>query len=437
MKEKIKEGWGRLIRLLKENRKAQIGTGLAIAAIIIYFAAFYTGWLGIPGTRYRMFIDHGKFLRSTWVVRDGEYSYTDEHANPSVGLVTIDGYNYYFDKKGIMQTGWVGRRYFDAYGRSVLGWQTIDGEIYYFGDEGIMQKGWLKYEGQIYYLSRKGTMVTGWQTIFGKKYRFSDEGVMQMGLYEEDGKTYLLSPIGGEMLTGEQEYEGRYYLMDDQGVVQTGWHNNKYYQEDGTAATGWMTVDGSLRYFDETGNMKTGLFTVDDEEFYTEEDGSVQPGWKEEFYVCRDGLVIRPETETGDYGRLYIHSCKINVGMYLARSRKNYQSITDAEDSALVVKERRDHEPVVADRKSQGFDLTGLKDDAFAYVLNTDQSIQEYSCVRIVEGTNKGDDVVDENGDSIWRQNEGGICTYSSAGKPDRAKVIIAFWTPAAEEKEE
>ena len=114
-----------------------------------------------------------------------------------------------------------------------------------------------------------------------------------MGLYEEDGKTYLLSPIGGEMLTGEQEYEGKYYLMDDQGVVQTGWHNNKYYQEDGTAATGWMTVDGSLRYFDETGNMKTGLFTVDDEEFYTEEDGSVQPGWKEEFYVCRDGLVIR------------------------------------------------------------------------------------------------------------------------------------------------
>ena len=50
--------------------------------------------------------------------------------------------------------------------------------------------------------------------------------------------------------------------------------------------------------------------------------------------------------------------------------------------------------------------------------------------MRIVEGTNKGDDVVDENGDYIWRQNEGGICTYSSAGKPDRAKVIIAFWTP-------
>ena len=123
--------------------------------------------------------------------------------------------------------------------------------------------------------------------------------------------------------------------------------------------------------------------------------------------------------------------------MYLARSRKNYQSITDAEDSALVVKERRDHEPVVADRKSQGFDLTGLQDDAFAYILNTDQTIQEYSCVRIVEGTNKGDDVVDENGDSIWRQNEGGICTYSSAGKPDRTRVIIAFWTPAAEEKEE
>ena len=120
MKEKSKEGPNRLVRLLKENRKAQIGTGLVIAAIIIYFAAFYTGWLGIPGTRYRMFIDHGKFLRNTWVVRDGEYSYTDEHANPSVGLVTIDGYNYYFDKKGIMQTGWVGRRYFDAYGRSVL-----------------------------------------------------------------------------------------------------------------------------------------------------------------------------------------------------------------------------------------------------------------------------------------------------------------------------
>ena len=434
MSLKFKRAWKGLIKKLKEDKKTRIGAALVLAAglvvlsVFIYFSAFYTGWMGIPRTACRIFVDHGRLLRHTWIKSGDCYSYTDENGRPTTGRITIDGSYYCFDKDGVMQTGWAGRRYYDEYGRGVTSWQEIDGKTYYFDNKGLMQKGWVKYEGDVYYLADDGAMAKGWTVIFGRKYRFDDDGVMQTGLYKEGDKTYLLSSLSGELLTGEQVLDGKHYLADDQGVVQTGWHGSKYYQEDGSAASGWTDVDGKLRCFDEAGEMRTGLFTEGDEEFYTEEDGSVEPGWKDGFYVCRDGFVIRPDAGTGDYGRLYIRSQKINTALYLAASRRDYQKITDADDSALVVKERHDLEPVIADRKSQGFDLSGLQEGDFAYVLGPEGDVSEYTCVRLAEGTNEGRDVTDDKGDSLWQQNEGGICTYSSAGKEDKAKVIAAFW---------
>ena len=35
---------------------------------------------------------------------------------------------------------------------------------------------------------------------------------------------------------------------------------------------------------------------------------------------------------------------------------------------------------------------------------------------------------MDDKGASVFRQNEDGLCTYSSAGQSDPAKVIVAFW---------
>jgi hypothetical protein len=132
--------------------------------------------------------------------------------------------------------------------------------------------------------------------------------------------------------------------------------------------------------------------------------------------------------ETGDFGRLLIRSAGIDVAVYTADEREDYQSVVDAEDSAVAVKERRDIEYAIADRRSQGFVLDDVKEGDKAYLIGKAGEISVYTCTRTCIAINEGDDVTDEEGDSIWRQNEGGFCTYASAGNEDKSEVIAVFW---------
>ena len=150
-----------------------------------------------------------------------------------------------------------------------------------------------------------------------------------------------------------------------------------------------------------------------------------------------DGCVLDFDEEEGDFGRLLIRKAGIDVGVYTAKEREDYQKIVDKEDSAVAVKERRDVEYVIADRKSQGFDLTEIREGDCAYLIRGRAEIMKYTCSRVCIGTNTGKDVVDDEENSLFRQNEGGLCAYSSAGQEDPAKVIVTFWEPGDPSEEE
>ncbi len=309
-------------------------------------------------------------------------------------------------------------------GKAAVGWEEINGDVYGFSDQGILQTGWIERDGQRYYLDELGRRQTGWQTIDEETYYLGDDGAMQTGWVRADRKTYLLDE-NGHKLTGRQTVNGKKYRLNRDGVL----------------LTGWIEENGKKYYYGQDGAMQTGFVTIGGERYYLSEDGTVEPGWHWEndsrFYVCSDGFVLDAEEETGDYGRFVVRGTGLDVCLFTAPSREEYQTVVDNENSALVVQERRDLEPVIADRRSQGFDMKKVKEGSIALVLYPDGTVQEFSCSRWTTGSNMGTDVVDETGRSIWKQNEGGLCTYSSAGGNDPDEVIVCFWTPVLSGTEE
>lgn len=442
----------------ERNRKKYIaaaGTAAVIAASAVFCGRFYTGWLGIPGTGCLYFIEEGDLKEDTWIRRDdGAWQHTDENAGIQRGLTKIGEDLYLFDKDGVMQTGWSkdgeGIRYFRTDGRAAKGWEDADGGTRYFDGMGIMKTGWLTLGNDTYYLGREGKMRTGWQEITEEngllkaarmmsgetdRYFFLDDGKMVRGWHKEGDDWYLFSG-SGRMLTGDQMTKDGLYMLAGDGKMQTGWHETedgmRYHEKSGEAVRGWHMIEGDRYFFGDNYLMRTGEVELDGESFYLEEDGTVSEGWHESedssFYVCSDGYVLNTDGERGDFGRLVIRKAGISVPVYTEKSRDRYQSVTDKEDSALAVKERRDDEYAVADRRSQGFVLDEVEEGDSAYVIRKDGDVEAYFCDRVCTGTATGKDVLDDEDRSVWKQNGGGFCTYSNAGTEDSEEVLIAFW---------
>lgn len=417
------------IKKLKNSRNARIAAA-AVAAVLLILYFSYSGWLQFPWMQNRYYLRHGIPASSIWV-RDGDdYFYIGQGGKVSEGMQEIDGSRYYFEEEtGVMQTGWLespdqkGKMYFaPGSGKGAIGWTQIGNSTYYFSEQGILQTGWLTIGTDQYYLDEEGRRCTGWHLVDDEKYFFDENGVMQTGWVEIEGKKFLLDQEGHRR-TGKQVENGKHYYFDRDGVMQTG----------------WVEIDGEKYFYGDDGTRQTGLVTVDGESFYIEKDGTVRPGWHEDgeerFYVCNDGFVLDPRYGMGNYGRLVIRDAGIDVWLFTGESRDDYQEIVDEENSALVVQERRDLQPVIADRKSQGFDLSGIKEGSSACVIYEDETVGEFVCVRSVIGRNEGTDVFDDEGDSIWKQNEDGLCAYSSAGTSDPQEVVVVFWEPASQEE--
>lgn len=177
------------------------------------------------------------------------------------GINEIDGETYYFDKTGLMQTGWVKTNdeiyYFNKDGSAETGVKKIDGEEYSFQEDGTLQQGWndshdmfydnkgfvvknawQEDEGNKYYLGKDGKVVTGWETIDEVKYYFQNNGVMSTGFQDIDGKTYE---------------------FNEDGTVKTGWSekdgNKVYLDKDGVVKDTNIEVDGNTYFFDENGYL--------------------------------------------------------------------------------------------------------------------------------------------------------------------------------------
>lgn len=438
--------------LYESDKKGFVARTVAAAAVVaagVYFGRFYTGWIGIPKTEELYLIREGEFLENTWVKQDGAYQYADKDARISIGITPIDGELYAFGPDGRMMTGWLrcdkGYMYMGADGKASRGFTKVDSSVYYFDPDGIMQTGWLQQGKDKYYLDNDGRRASGWKEIDSKRYYFDPEdGRMRTGWIQEDGIWYLLAD-SGEMLTGDQDVGDKSYRLNEDGTMFTGWLETddgmRYYTDSGEAAIGWTEIDGSRYYFDEDYLMQTGSLELDDGEYYLDEDGAVSSGWHEsddgDFFVCDDGYVLDVDKKCGDFGRLVIRSAEIDVAVYTTDEREGYQSVVDEENSAVAIKERHDLEYVIADRRSQGFELDEVKKEDKAYLLTRNGSITEYVCTRVCSGENDGEDVVDDEGVSLWNQNEDGLCTYSSAGSEDKSEIIAAFWQIESDSDEE
>lgn len=138
---------------------------------------------------------------------------------------------------------------------STVGWQILDGKRYYFDEHGDPVTGWLTLETWTYYFTRSGA-VTGPQVINGVSLLFSDQGVLGNGLLE---------------------YNGQVFLSDDWGRPQSGWFEGRYFTEDGSMATGWVTIGQFRHYFLENGYPATGETNVDGQIFYFASNGQQIP----------------------------------------------------------------------------------------------------------------------------------------------------------------
>lgn len=70
----------------------------------------------------------------------------------------------------------------DDGGAATVGWQYSDGYWYYFNGQGNMQTGWVSYNGDWYYLWSNGTMATNsWVTTNNITYHIGADGKMDTG----------------------------------------------------------------------------------------------------------------------------------------------------------------------------------------------------------------------------------------------------------------
>lgn len=439
----------------KSEKTSGKGKKLLIAALLLAAACAagffsFSGWVKLPWMEEKRLLEHGHIVKESWIQEGEDFFYLDREGKLVTGLQEIDGSYYFFSREtGAMQTGWkkigngasgTGKYFFDASGKAVTGWMEIVGDAeYWFNEKGEMQTGWLEVDGNKYYLDSEGRKCTGWKRIDGRAYYLDEDGVLQTGWIEAGGERFLLDENGNRR-TGRCTIDGKEYYFTAEGVLQTG----------------WVQRDGDRYFYDKDGVLQTGLSKIDGDWYYFSEKGTVDPGWHDtkeipqqeddqlgkileagRFYVCGDGYILNPEDKTGSYGRLVVRSAGIDVCLYGGVSRDDYQSVVDAENSAIVVKERRDIEPVIADRRSQGFILSDIEEGSSAVLISADGTLQEYMCVRKTNGVNVGDDVVDSEGFSVWQQNEGGICAYSGAGLADNREMLdIVFWQPVTEDAE-
>ena len=205
-----------------------------------------------------------------WREEAGKKSYMQEDGNPvkGPGLFNIEGKEYFFNKDGIVETGWVKigdtYHYMDPDGAKATGW-VKDGKNWFYLDEktGAMKTGWVKDGKNWYFLDKKtGAMKTGWVKD-GKWYYLNKKtGAMKTG-WLKDGKTwYYLDKKTGAMAAGE--YVNGYWLNRDGSwtyQAKASWRKNTNGWGYGDT-TGWfaksttLTIDGKKYTFDAEGYLK-------------------------------------------------------------------------------------------------------------------------------------------------------------------------------------
>lgn len=258
--------------------------------------------------------------KSGWVQSGGKIYYylTEETADGGTasakakGLQKIGGKFFYFNTKGVMQTGWQetedGFRYFRTTGAAgtrgamYKGFQSIGQYKFYFDKKtGIVKTGFTKLTKNTYFFStskklgtRGRSVLNTWKTVKGEKYYFGSDGAMVKDgwveqtwyvdpegkmlkntvtpdgyLVGEDGKKFSNTKINGWVRISGQWH---YYIASEKTFLTSSWktiNGNKFYlDEDGIRVSGLRTIGKFKYYFNKNGVMQTGLQTVKGKQYY-------------------------------------------------------------------------------------------------------------------------------------------------------------------------
>lgn len=158
-----------------------------------------------------------------WATKDGgRCYYTTDEGDLATGWKKIDNTWYYFNKDGIMQTGWLNDNgwYYLKDGKAVTGWEKVDGTWYFFNDSCKMLTGWVKDNGTWYYLKDSGAMSTGWTKVGGEWYFLADSGAMKTGWLKDGGTWYYLLDSG---TMAKDRWVGNYYFYSNGAMAVNTW----------------------------------------------------------------------------------------------------------------------------------------------------------------------------------------------------------------------
>ena len=232
--------------------------------------AMQTGWIRRPEGWYYAY--PGGNQQFGWLQIGNNYYYLDKNDEYSGRMTadekkTINGYNYFFEGGGVMQTGWVKRPegWYYTYpgGDQRFGWVKTGGYWYYLDQNNEEYPGLMAYDQTLtignteYVFKFGGAMYTGWRYISGEGYYYYDENSGQKisGWKSVNGNWYYLDPSNNKIMVSNswKQINGYWYYFVSSGEMAKGWKyiNGNYYYlaNDGVMRTGWQDIDGYRYYF--------------------------------------------------------------------------------------------------------------------------------------------------------------------------------------------
>jgi len=179
---------------------------------------------------YYYFDKKGVLYKKGWkTVKGGKYYFAKTNGKAYKGIKTISGKKYLFSTKcklyGTGINAYGGKKYYTVIGMIQTGWQTVSGKTYYFNAKGVMQTGkwidkvyyvnadgvmqkdcWIRLSAGNYYVDASGKKLTGgWVTMGDYKYYFTASGrnTKTVRITSDDNK----EPESREPETKESESE--------------------------------------------------------------------------------------------------------------------------------------------------------------------------------------------------------------------------------------
>lgn len=370
--------------MIKEKLAKLILVTGALAAISA-MSVSAAGWTTNASGEQVYVQDSGSVVTNSWIKANSNgqviwYYATQDGTLRKDGWQTVNGYNYYFDGNGIMQTGWIDdyKYYCDPNtGAASTGWKYLaipDEYSYYYSDNSHYSTGsyaWFYFNtSNCKKYCADGENVTV-KNINGAKYGFDENGVMQLGW----AKVTEASPeIAGYMYFSEKT-------------------DSNFKQGQQISGT-WYTTVGPIES-SVSGSYDTGLATGDVEYFYFKANGYPAAGTGSTYLVQSINSKKYLFNEKGNpvYGmQLGSTENETESSYYYCGSSKSDCSVKTGRFSMTEA----DGDRITFYAQSNGKGYTGVKDNYLYY--NGKLQCADSDCKYMICNVNSKDYVVSTSG---------------------------------------